>query len=161
VVGFETDINYSGVNLVSNGLAPIPTGGAFVRTVSQTLPWFGTVRGRVGFLVSQPWLIYATGGLAYGRVKSSSITDFPPPGSPDDFIGSASELRLGWTAGAGFEYAIGTGWSVKAEYLYVDLGSINYTDICVESTCGQPPSFQTTVATREHIGRIGINYQFH
>ena len=35
--------------------------------------------------------------------------------------------HLGWAAGGGFEYALNNRWSIKAEYLYLDLGSENYT----------------------------------
>jgi outer membrane immunogenic protein len=42
--------------------------------VTKSIDWFGTVRGRVGFLVTPQWLLYATGGLAYGETKSSFNT---------------------------------------------------------------------------------------
>jgi outer membrane immunogenic protein len=35
------------------------------------LPWFGTVRGRVGVAATDRWLAYLTGGLAYANVSTS------------------------------------------------------------------------------------------
>jgi len=34
-----------------------------------------------------------------------------------------TDRRTGWTVGGGVEYALGCGWSIRGEYLYVDLGS--------------------------------------
>jgi outer membrane immunogenic protein len=69
------------------------------------LPWFGTVRGRLGFLLMPSLLVYGTGGFAYGGVEYWDQT----------------RTRAGWTAGGGLEYLIWQNWSVKVEYLYVDL----------------------------------------
>ena len=35
-----------------------------------SLPWFGTVRGRVGYLVTPTLLLYGTAGFAYGEVTA-------------------------------------------------------------------------------------------
>jgi len=67
-------------------------------------------------------------------------------------VGSASDTRIGWTAGAGIEYALTNNWSVKTEYLYVDLGKFS----CGAAVCGVP----TDVDYRAHIARAGVNYKF-
>jgi len=74
--------------------------------VGLTLPWFGTVRGRAGYLVTPTWLIYGTAGLAYGEVQSG--------------FSGYSDTRAGWTAGAGVEWRFRENWSAKLEYLYLD-----------------------------------------
>ena len=61
-------------------------------------------------------------------------------------LGGLSDVRLGWTAGAGLEYALNQSLSIKAEYLYVDLGS----DILVLDD----------VTFRAHLIRGGINWRF-
>ena len=89
-----------------------------VFTREYKLDWFGTARGRVGFLPAERLLLYATGGLAYGGFSGSSMR----PATVD--IGTWSRCRAGWTVGAGAEAALGSNWSVKFEYLYMDLGNV-------------------------------------
>ena len=98
-------------------------------------PWFGTVRGRVGYAFNNV-LIYGTGGLAFGEL------------SLDTFGRSESHTNAGWTLGAGAEFGIYQNWTAKVEYLYVDLASSNF------SISGAPNSY--------HFGlvRAGVNYHF-
>ena len=42
----------------------------FTGNVGSTLDWFGTVRARVGYLVTPTALLYATGGWAYGHTTA-------------------------------------------------------------------------------------------
>jgi outer membrane immunogenic protein len=117
------------------------------------LPWFGTVRGRLGYSVGST-LFYATGGYAYGSVKTKmNLTGLATV--------SISETKGGWTAGAGIETPFqllglfGPNWTSKTEYLYVDLGSsaANFTIA--------PVTFTSTTKVTEHIFRTGLNYHFN
>src|SRR5262249_18389081 len=131
VLGFETDINGSSLkssDVVTRPLAP-PLAGLFNHAVNEKLDWFGTARGPVGFLVAPQFLLYATGGLAYGHVNSNSLVNFTLAG--DTYAGSLSDTRAGWTVGGGGEWAFSPNWSAKIEYLHIDLGTVSYTDICV------------------------------
>ena len=121
-----------------------------------TLPWFGTVRGRLGYSVGST-LFYATGGLAYGSIKTKINTNsFAGPVTQ-----SFSHTNAGWTAGAGIETPftllglLGPNWTTKAEYLYVDLGSTSDSFIF-----GAVPA-TTTRSVTEHVFRTGINYHFN
>ena len=168
VAGFEADINWNGLRQSDTVVQILPTpiyfpGSTFVHTVTTSLDWFGTVRGRVGVLATPNILLYGTGGLAYGQVRSSTIAVFPPPNASDTYPGSASTTRVGWTAGAGGEWLVAGNWSIKAEYLYVDLGRFSYVAQCITPVCAQfavNPSYTTTVTTREHVARVGLNYHF-
>ena len=152
VVGLEADIqgvaggngSMSSANIASLGPAPIrgyysagETIGTTISTQKQ-LDYFGTVRGRLGYLVLPNLLIYGTGGLAYGGVSSSASVfqanndcSSPLPGpclAPATSTGgSYSSTRVGWTAGGGIEWMFLPNWSAKFEYLYYDLGSSTYT----------------------------------
>lgn len=164
VAGFETDINWNGTRQTDTVVQPVaaPLAGSFLHSVSTSLDWFGTVRGRVGFLAAPNLLLYGTGGLAYGQVKSSTAASFTT--TADVYAGTFSDTRVGWTAGAGGEWMASRNWSLKAEYLYVDLGKTNYTNACVTAVCGAfaiPPTYNTSVTTREHIVRVGFNYHFN
>ena len=77
---------------------------------NTSLSWFGTVRGRVGYLIMPTLLIYGTGGFAYGQVDAFGF----------------SNTATGWTAGGGAEWMFAPNWSAKVEYLYVDLSANNW-----------------------------------
>jgi outer membrane immunogenic protein len=162
VFGIEGDINYNGINDGNATNRPLvaPLGGNFVHTESDRMGWFGTLRGRVGMTITPSFLLYGTGGLAFGQVKSASAVAFTI--TPDTYAGSIDQTRAGWTLGAGGEWMIAPRWSIKAEYLYVDLGKASYTNACVTG-CGAfvpPPSYETDLRVRENIVRVGLNYHF-
>jgi outer membrane immunogenic protein len=167
VAGLETDISWNDLKqtVAVTQTLPVPpfaVPAAFVHSINQKQDWLGTLRARLGFLFTPNALIYATGGLAYGEVKSNTSVSFPPPGGGDTYLGAASSTRVGWTVGGGLEYAVGGGWSAKFEYLFVDLGKFSYTSVCGLAICAlvPPPTYSTTIDTREHIGRFGLNYKF-
>ena len=122
---------YPGAN---NYLNPI---GA-VTGSNVSLPWFGTVRGRVGYLFTPTLLIYGTGGFAYGEVDAFGW----------------SNTRTGWTAGGGVEWMFAPHWSAKAEYLYVDLGSNGQTG-------GLGWTYGQNFHPQLNIVRLGVNYHFN
>ncbi|MBI5129089.1 MAG: porin family protein [Rhodopseudomonas palustris] len=116
---------------------------------NQKLPWFGTARGRLGYSVGST-LFYATGGYAYGNVKTNVVTAT----SNDTF----NRTRSGYAVGAGIETPfqlfglLGPNWTSKTEYLYVDLGS---------TTDRFGATGVTTSKVTEHMLRTGINYHFN
>jgi outer membrane immunogenic protein len=136
-----------------------PAADDFLRT-SERVDWFGTFRGRIGF---SPWcrlLVYGTGGLAYGNVHYHGEFFSALPGSVFIDNASFSETNVGWTAGGGLEYALTHHWSIKAEYLYYDLG--DHSRSVQETFNGVPDAFGTHFRweTQGNIVRGGINYKF-
>jgi outer membrane immunogenic protein len=121
-------------------------------TNTEKLPWLGTARARVGVTPSDRWLVYVTGGLAYGEVQSdvTLMTGGTALGA------TANSIRLGWAAGGGIEAALWEQWTAKLEYLYVDLSTIN------NSFAGTAPFAPITTSTHvtDSIIRIGINRRF-
>ncbi|MGB3865830.1 MAG: outer membrane protein [Xanthobacteraceae bacterium] len=73
-------------------------------------PWFGTVRGRLGYAMNNV-LIYGTGGLAFGTLNGETA------------LQRESHLSAGWTVGVGAEFGLTQNISAKVEYLYVDLSN--------------------------------------
>lgn len=150
VVGAEADFDYSAIkgdNSVTNVGA---LGGPVVTTsVEHKMDWFGTARLRAGYLLFDPLLIYATGGLAVGEVKDTATIVAPGVA----FSGSQNAMKLGWTIGAGAEWAFLASWSAKAEYLYYDLGS-NSVDIPLL------PGTTASFPAKGHLVRLGANYRF-
>jgi outer membrane immunogenic protein len=167
VFGIETDINFTGQNTSINQLIALPVppfvpGSFFLNSTSDKLDWFGTLRGRAGFLATPTLLLYGTGGLAYGHVASTTVDQVTT--TPDFYSASASTVRVGWTAGAGAEWMFAPNWSAKLEYLYVDLGTASYNVPCSNGVafCLQtpPPTYQTDLRVRDNIVRVGVNYHF-
>jgi outer membrane immunogenic protein len=168
VLGVEADIQGTG----EDGTANLPTvSGTFgvvalfpftsTASVSQKLPWFGTVRGRLGFEPADRVLLYATGGLAYGEIDSSgTVTNTVTTGAGTATAvatGSARNTQVGWTVGAGAEWAFWNRWSAKVEYLYVDLGSFTDTFTGIGTVY---PLITARTHFTDNIFRVGINYSF-
>ena len=140
---------------------------------SRSLDYIGTVRGRLGAAVTPGLLLYITGGLAYGGVRSSTaITQSSAIfGVPTNTASrSFSDNRAGYTVGGGGEVMLLSKWSVKAEYLYYDLGSANYgtgnffvaeglTDLPGFGVAGIATS--TRVRFNGTIARLGLNYHLN
>jgi outer membrane immunogenic protein len=159
VVGLETDfdgIASSSSTVISAfpGNATFPPAQTGFATALDTL---GTVRGRVGYLAAPEWLLYATGGLAYGETKLR--TAFACAACVPSVANAplTDNWQVGWTAGAGVEWRFAPQWSVKAEYLYVDLGSISNT---VHFNYGPSSSLTSSFNERDNIVRAGISYKF-
>lgn len=113
-------------------------------TGEQKLSWFSTVRGRAGVDIDG-FMPYLTAGLAFGRNNFALWSDSPR------FHLSESRTHVGWTAGGGVEAALSDAWSVKAEYLYVDLGSETYF-------AQLDGGFKADNAF--HAVRVGVNWRF-
>jgi outer membrane immunogenic protein len=135
-------------------------------TLEEKVPWLATLRGRIGVLPTDRVLLYVTGGLAVGEVKSTSsvattsstVLSFgtnPAPTSAGA-LAAASSTQAGWTIGAGVEGAIGGNWTAKLEYLYVDLGTVNNTFVGVVPFAPLTTSAHVT----DNILRAGVNYRF-
>jgi len=126
VYGVEVDFSLANIDGGASTTLPGPIlpFATYTTTVDQRLNWFSTLRARVGFLQTDHVLFYGTGGLAVGQSnytanihRTAILLNFNVPAS-------ATETKTGWTVGAGAEYALDNKWSVKAEYLYYDLGSV-------------------------------------
>jgi outer membrane immunogenic protein len=122
VFGVEADIQASGA---SDTFAPWKFSN----------PWFGTVRGRAGYLFNTI-LLYGTAGLAFGELTGQT------------FGLSESHTNAGWTAGVGAEFLFAPRWSAKLEYLYVDLNDSTFTITGIQN------------GNRFGLIRAGVNYHF-
>jgi outer membrane immunogenic protein len=98
-------------------------------------PWFGTVRGRIGYAFGNV-LLYGTGGLAFGELRGET------------FGLSESHTNAGWTAGVGAEFGFAPHWTAKVEYLFVDLSDSRFT------ITGAQNGYEFGLV------RAGVNYHF-
>ncbi len=181
VAGLEADIQglTGGGNGVGVSFGPVPSppgpAGTAYQTIlgnSKAIDYLGTVRGRLGYLVTPTLLFYGTGGLAYGQVSSATAlyqdVSSPPGPNLQPVMGGASGsgTKLGWTLGVGGEWKFAENWSVKLEYLYYDLGS--QTNSFAVAQVGPPRialQFINIVQARTRfngdIVRAGVNYHFN
>jgi outer membrane immunogenic protein len=128
-----------------------------ISPMDQKIEWFGTVRARGGILVTPQVLLYGTGGLAYGEVRTAETISTPIVSQAF----SNSDTRVGWTVGAGVEGAIGGGWSAKLEYLYMDLGKTSGSFLTTFPALGGgtiSSNFSSRIT--DNILRVGVNYKF-
>lgn len=150
-----------------------------IYSASKSVDYIGTVRGRLGYLITPNILAYASGGLAYGGVNLSMYTWQNQDTGMANNIGpgssSRSETLLGWVGGGGIEWMFLKNWSAKIEYLYYDLGAPNYYigqntlvwngSLTVQGIqAGQislANAFSTHTRFNGNIARAGINYHFN
>ena len=147
VLGIEADLQWSGQENSSVVCAAAVCGTSV--TLATKIPWFGTIRGRLGGTMMERVLVYATGGLSFGGAR----VDASWPG-----VGTArlSDTWIGWTIGAGAEVPFAGRWTAKIEYLYLDTGTIS--ELSIAATGFGTAAFE--VAGSDHILRVGINYHF-
>ncbi|MER9328935.1 outer membrane protein [Mesorhizobium sp. M0488] len=108
VIGGEADLNYSSMEgTTESGL------GSTFRT---DIKWFGSVNAKAGFAMDR-LLVYGVGGVAFAGIETSQIS------------GAAfteTKTNVGWTVGAGVDYALTDKFIVGAQYRYYDFGSEHY-----------------------------------
>jgi high affinity Mn2+ porin len=136
VFGAEADVSFV-ANLDRPKLVPSP--------FNTTFDYFATARGRIGYAFGT-LLPYVTGGAAWARTRVD-IND--PNGG---VLASRARTQLGWTAGAGVEFAADANWSAKLEYDYIDLGSQTYglADVSLPDIRIDP---------KIHTVKLGLNYK--
>ena len=160
LAGFEADLQ--GTAQTDTACSPLacviqlgPGGGTNFVTVQHQLDYFGTLRGRLG-IINDNIVYYATGGAAFGHVTQTMTVNASASTPPIFTAASSSSDMIGWTVGGGIEAALWSGWTAKAEYLYLDLGSISTT-----LNVTGPATLVTTSNIHDHIVRIGANYHFN
>jgi outer membrane immunogenic protein len=178
VVGLEADFQ-GALEKDSNNLShpfilisafPGTFTGTAVTNYTTKIDWFGTVRGRIGYVWGDGAVLsYVTGGLAYGKVEldatsavsgTAAIIQGPFPFSITHAI-AHSQVNTGWVVGFGTEgKLLIPGWTYKIESLYIDFGDTESLDIGTGSSAS---GGQLTTHTHftDAILRAGLNYKFH
>jgi outer membrane immunogenic protein len=154
----EGDFDWTGIRANTSGAitvtgAPVP---GTTDSLSRNVNWLSTIRGRVGYTMSD-WLFYATGGAAWGRLSESANQTALGLITWGPF--TTSSTRNGWVTGAGVEHALNKNWILRAEYLFYSLsglsgfgtGSLPGTGIFVDSFG------RTNIQTI----RAGMSYEFN
>jgi len=146
MLGVETDASFP------NSVAGISVGVANNGSAnySDTVLHSGTVRGRIGYVLDNNWLVDGAGGFAwsYDQLNRTQVTGGTLPPEADE---GAFLWRFGWAAGAGLEIPVAPNWSARGEYLYTGVDSQSRT------FAGTPEVFNSNLSL--HQVRLGLNYQ--
>ena len=164
VIGVEGDLDYidqkKSARFTSAGAV---LGTTLTTSASKRLDYLGTARLRLGFTPAERWLVYATGGLAFGEVKTGgSVVANNLAGV--SWLGSKSSTKTGYALGGGVEYAFTDNITVKGEYLYYDLGkqstyaSGNGGVRAIPALNGV--DYASRTKTAGSLVRVGLNYKF-
>lgn len=159
LLGLEGDISGSTIDgrvsitiTDEEGILLDNPGDTIAADAGTKLDWLATIRPRLGF-VSDRFVVYATGGLAWGQTTSSINASY----EGTEILGeSVVNDRFGWTVGAGIEYALTDDITFKTEYLYTDLGSQNIID----ADFGESGTVTLDSAVAFHAVRAGVNFRF-
>lgn len=155
VLGLETDFQYTDRKQTST----VSTLAGYTAAYRSQLDYLGTVRGRIGYTVDN-WMIYATGGFAYGEVKLGYAGINP---TYDVIAAGRNSTATGYAVGGGIEYAIpalnlgGSAATIKVEYLYYNLGK---KTVVANDLNGVTPLLANRFENDGHIVRAGLNWKF-
>lgn len=123
VLGLETDLDWT--NIEGTNSTPVRIGGVAGNVaVASRLQWLDTTRARLGWAFGHV-LLYGTGGAAFGGLTATTTATGAGLGTAATATLADTQTRFGYTAGAGVEWAFTDNFTVKVEYLYVNLGSQN------------------------------------
>ena len=156
VVGVQGMYDYARINSthpVQTAFPGLPV-GAFI-SQNQTKDIF-TATGRVGYLFTPQLLGYVKGGGAWTRVDHTIIGTIPFNFVSETAVGVD---RQGWTVGGGLEYMFMPGWSVFAEYNYMDFGRKDIAFVSAPGTVGIPDIISTRLTIQT--AQVGVNYKFN
>lgn len=189
VIGIEADIQGANVRgsgrssgltvgnvTITNGNPQVSTSTNNIGStrIQAGLDYLGTLRGRIGYIFAPSFLLYGTGGFAYGGAWSEVVqtaftngttsfggSTFPIAPIIWNGAGQQNQILTGWTAGAGAEWMFMPNWSLKAEALYWDLGRMN---INTASYSSEPTNIgwgRSNVNYSGIVARAGVNYHFN
>jgi outer membrane immunogenic protein len=162
VMGLEADFEYFGLkgSVTSGAVYPCCAPTSFTITQSVKTDWLATFRARLGYLVTPSTLLYITGGGAVTNLQGAfAFTDTFAAATES---AASNTTQWGWTVGGGVEWAMWSGWSAKAEYLFVSFPSVTTTSTNLNTGFGPDPTavFTHTADLDAHIVRFGLNYKF-
>jgi outer membrane immunogenic protein len=175
LVGAEADYQWSNLDGSVSSSFRLGNVGATNMVASQTVESFGTVRARAGVVLAPPLLLYGTGGFAFGQVQenlnvpgvttkglSAGGFSYACTAGTACFAGAASQTLLGWSAGAGAEYAITSNLIFRTELLYVHLSAPTVTATATAVAAGTAPASIAASFPSVYFAvmRAGLNYKF-
>jgi outer membrane immunogenic protein len=171
VYGVEADFSALRLGLTDRGsgqslnLGLTNPGGVpvvFTSGAEASIDWLATLRARAGYLVTPDVLVYGTGGLALTDLSVSNAYSDNWVYNGGGVGGSKAALNKGgYVFGGGAEWAVVRGWSLKAEYLHAEFGSLTTSGLIypVQVPAAANP-FTTSAGLSVNLVRFGLNHDF-
>jgi outer membrane immunogenic protein len=155
VIGIDADADWSGMTGNIGASATGPFGGVISATATDQNNFVSTFGARAGYAIDHA-LIYAKGGGAWTRdVLSVSVTNVGGAVAS----GSSTNNRLGWMVGGGLEYAVTNNVTVKAEYDYLNFGSMNES-VTISGGGLAPTTGTVSSKLNMNLVKVGVSYLF-
>jgi outer membrane immunogenic protein len=175
VLGVEGDIESFRLSGTATTTAVYPqfAPAVFTITSSANTTWLATARGRLGVAVNN-WLFFVSGGAAFtnlnGAFAFNDNCGFVPacsgggPAFNSIEAATLSGTKTGYTVGGGVEAALWGNWTAKAEYLYVNFGTVTMTGLIASPAViafgSNNNPFTHSLDLKANILRVGLNYKF-
>jgi outer membrane immunogenic protein len=160
VYGLEGDVDYFRSNpQVINGTATLSDGvTSFTVTQSLTTNFLASARPRLGISADRN-LFYITGGAAFTKASySQAYVDAAVPAGTG--LATGSKSLVGWTAGAGWEYAWTDNWTFKVEYLFTSFPGTTDGLCTITDAAGGSNPLQGSADLVVQTARFGVNFKF-
>lgn len=160
VVGLEGDIAWGHSSKTLAGipgtLAPFSTPASIALDSTNVREgWDGSIRGRLGFLVTPGVMFYGTGGIAFQDVSVTANCSINGPWCILNRSETFSKVMTGWTVGGGTEAKVASNWLVRAEYRFADFGHLSH-----EFFPQTIDSVFMNQSLKTHTVSVGMAYQF-
>ncbi|MBL7481187.1 outer membrane protein [Legionella bononiensis] len=176
VIGIDADLDAisptsSTTNFISTATTPLMVGVTHTANISLTkkLDYLGLVKGRLGYLLNPNVLVYGAGAFAYGGATLNTtyeVTNTQANFTPMSGYASIHDVLGGWAGGGGAEWLITPCWSVKAEYIYYNLGPTHSYLTLTQNVALNPPEAFAAASVKSkaeftgNVLRVGVNYHF-
>jgi outer membrane protease len=118
--------------------------------------WDASIRARAGYLFTPALQVYATGGVAFGEVKTAASCPASGVWCVADRYESNSSVQTGYTVGGGYEWSFANRWFTRGEYRYTDLGDLGHTFFASAPV----DALAAKIDTSSHQVTFGLGYRF-
>ena len=148
VVGIEGAASGGNISKTTTFATTVATPGDDTATFRSTTDFLASITGRIGYAFDR-WLVYGKGGVALVGDRYH-VDDLD-----GNFFFDATENRIGWTAGAGIEWAFTPEWSVKLEYNYYGFGT---KSVLLEDTTIAITNAPVNINQNIQVVLLGVNF---
>jgi opacity protein-like surface antigen len=148
VVGIEGAATGGNISKTTNFAVPSLADTASFRSTTDFL---ASITGRIGYAWDR-WLVYGKGGVALvgDRYHVDDVNGI--------YFFDATENRIGWTAGAGIEWAFTPEWSVKLEYNYYGFGTKSLLFVDTVTTPDVTVTAPANISQTIQVVTLGVNF---